>query len=514
MKLWQREQTSPLASFGSSPHITPIAITNQPTMRFTKQGLAHDRTRDTKSASHPRYTVPLTAPHRPRSTMNTIPRLFTLLALLTATLCAQSPDRTLARDILRELIETNTSPSVGDCTAAARLAAKRLLAAGFPASDVQVIVPAPKQGNLIARLRGRGLARPIVFLAHLDVVEARRDDWSFDPFRLLERDGYFYGRGTQDIKGDAALLIANFIRLKREGFTPDRDLILALTAGEEGGAEPNGVDWLLKNRRDLVDAEFCVNVDAGGPQARDGRLASYTMQAAEKGFLSLTMTARNPGGHSSQPRADNAIYDLAEALLKVRAYQFPVMLNDVTRAWFAATGEAQDSRDPYRNALLRTTCVATMLEAGHASNALPQKAQATVNCRVLPGHTQAEVESTLRQLTGPNVEWTVPWPLAPSPASPLPPALIQRVESAVDAQWPGLRVIPTLETGATDGALMRRASIPTYGLALIAVDLEDNRMHGKDERIRIRYFDDGLDFGYRLIRAVATASAPGPPSPK
>ncbi|MBN8734539.1 MAG: M20/M25/M40 family metallo-hydrolase [Acidobacteria bacterium] len=434
-------------------------------------------------------------------------RPLTLLALLTATLSAQTPDHQLARDILRELIETNTTPSAGDCTAAAQLVAKRLRAAGFPEADVQVVVPAPKQGNLIARLRGRGTARPIVFLAHLDVVEARRDDWSVDPFRLLERDGYFYGRGTQDIKGDAALLVANFIRLKREGFTPDRDLILALTAGEEGGAEPNGVDWLLKNRRDLIDAEFCVNVDAGGPQARDGRLASYTMQAAEKTFLSLSMTARNPGGHSSQPRADNAIYDLAEALLKLRAHQFPVMLNDVTRAWFSATGETQDAADPYRNALLRTTCVATMLDAGHASNALPQKAQATVNCRVLPGHTQAEVEAALRQAAGNKVEWAVQWPMANSPASPLPPSLVQRVESIVAAQWPGLRVVPTMETGATDGALMRRAGIPTYGLALIAVDLEDNRMHGKDERIRIRYFNEGLDFGYRLIRAVAAAPA-------
>src|SRR5579864_1003424 len=259
-----------------------------------------------------------------------------MLAICTLPVCLQAQEnpRELARFILKELIEINTTDSVGDNTVAAQAMARRLMTAGFAAGDVQVVVPAPKKGNLVVRLRGTTRARPVLFLAHLDVVEARREDWTMDPFRLVESDGYFYGRGTQDMKSDAALLVTNFIRLKREGFRPARDLILALTADEEGGRGPNGVAWLIEHRRVLIDSAFAVNMDAGGGQARKGQRILYSIQAAEKGYASFVLTAKNAGGHSSLPTRENAIYDLSTALLKLRDLQFPVHLNDVTREYF------------------------------------------------------------------------------------------------------------------------------------------------------------------------------------
>ena len=452
-------------------------------------------------------------------------RLLWALALA-LNLPAQEAPRDLARAVLKELIEIDTTDSVGDNTAAAEAVARRLRDSGFPTEDVEVVVPAPKKGNLVARLRGAGQGRPVLFLAHLDVVEARREDWTMDPFRLNEKDGYFYGRGTQDIKGDAALLVANFIRLKREGFRPERDLILALTADEEGGRGPNGVGWLLRNRRPLIDAAFCVNTDSGGGQAQGGKRVLYSVQAAEKGYLSFFLTARNPGGHSSLPVRENAIYELSAALLKVRTLEFPVDLNDVTREYFARTAvlkEGLDAADrravatvppdlasatrlsssPYENALLRTTCVATMLSGGHADNALPQTAQASVNCRVLPGETQADVERRLREAAGPAIEVRVKYAMAPNPASPPPPALLTRVEGVVHSMWPGLPVVPVMETGGTDGKPLRAAGIPTYGIGQMFGDLDDIRAHGQDERIRTAYFYDGLEFGYRLIKEMA-----------
>jgi acetylornithine deacetylase/succinyl-diaminopimelate desuccinylase-like protein len=447
---------------------------------------------------------------------------------LAASLPAQDAYRSLARAILQELIGINTTDSVGDNTAAADAMGRRLVAAGFPQADVEVVVPAPKKGNLVARLRGAGKGRPILFLAHIDVVEARREDWSMDPFTLNEKDGYFYGRGTQDMKGDASLLVANFIRLKREGFQPDRDMILALTADEEGGRGPNGVTWLLANRRALIDAEFCVNMDAGGGQARDGRRLLYSVQAAEKGYLSFVLRVKNPGGHSSLPVRKNAIYELSEALLKVLDLEFPLELNDVTRQYFersAAVPGTKDAADrravaktppdaaaarrlsasPFENALLRTTCVATMLSGGHADNALPQTAEATVNCRLLPGQNQADVERRLRESVGPSIEIRVKYPLAPNPASPPPPALLGRVEKIVDSMWPSLTVVPVMETGGTDGKPLRGAGIPTYGISQLFADEDDIRAHGQDERIRTAYFYDGLEFGYRLLKEMSRA---------
>jgi acetylornithine deacetylase/succinyl-diaminopimelate desuccinylase-like protein len=446
--------------------------------------------------------------------------------LLAGFMQAGEAPRDLARAVLKELVEIDTTDSAGDNTAAAQVVARRLRDAGFPAEDVEVVTPAPRKGNLVARLRGSGKARPVLFLAHLDVVEARREDWTLDPFRLTERDGYFYGRGTQDMKGEAALLAANFIRLKREGFRPDRDLILALTADEEGGRGPNGVAWLLENRRALIDAEFCVNADAGGGQARAGRRRLYSVQAAEKGHVSFLLRARNPGGHSSLPPAENAIYELAAALLRIRDIRFPVQLNEVTRGYFLRTaelfssGDAADrravaqeppdaeaaarlSRAPYENALLHTTCVATMLAGGHADNALPQTATATVNCRLLPGETQSAVADRLRTAAGPGIEVTVKTPLQPSPASPLNPALLRQVERVAGSMWAGLPVVPVMETGYTDGRTLRAAGIPTYGIAQMFYDVDDIRAHGKDERIRTSYFDEGLEVGYRMIRELA-----------
>jgi acetylornithine deacetylase/succinyl-diaminopimelate desuccinylase-like protein len=439
---------------------------------------------------------------------------------------AQDANRAMARAVLKELIEINTTDSVGDNTAAAEAVARRLRDAGFDAADVEVVEPAPKKGNVVARLRGTGRGRPVLFLAHLDVVEAKRDDWTMDPFTLVEKDGYFYGRGTQDIKGDGAILVTNFIRLKREGFRPDRDMILALTADEEGGRGPNGVAWLLEHRRDLVDAEFCVNTDAGGGQAKDGKRILYAVQAAEKGYVSFILTAKNPGGHSSLPVKDNAIYDLAAALLRVRDLQFPLVLGDVTRAYFertAALAEGQEAEDrravakippdkaaaarlsaaAYENALLHTTCVATLLSGGHADNALPQTAEATVNCRALPGATQDDIEARLRQAAGPGIEVRVKYPLSAGPESPPPPVLMARVETVVHSMWPGLLVVPVLETGGTDGRTLRLAGIPTYGIAQMFYDLDDVRAHGQDERIRTSYFYDGLGFGYALMKAVS-----------
>src|SRR5664279_5625899 len=320
-------------------------------------------------------------------------------------LCAQSPDHKLAREIFQQLIEINTTDSSGDNTRAAEAMAARFRAAGFLESDIHVITPVARKDNLVVRLHGTGAARPILFLGHLDVVEARRADWSFDPFVFRQQDGYFYGRGTSDMKGDDATLVAAFLRMKRENFKPSRDLILALTSDEEGGSA-NGADWLVTRHRDLIDAQFCVNADAGGGHIKNGKPIFMAMQAAEKVFLSFKLEVANNGGHSSLPTKDNAIYHLAEGLARLAKFDFPVHLFDVTRGAFerganiyggqlgadlttmvqnpddaAAVGRL--SAIPLYNAQMRTTCVATMLSAGHAENALPQLATATVNCRLL-----------------------------------------------------------------------------------------------------------------------------------
>jgi acetylornithine deacetylase/succinyl-diaminopimelate desuccinylase-like protein len=436
-----------------------------------------------------------------------------------------SANQELARSIFKELIETNTVHSTGNTTTASDAMATRLKLAGYPEKDIQVVGPTLRNRNIVVRLHGTGKRKPMLFLAHLDVVEARREDWSMDPFKLTERDGYFYGRGTMDIKDGATILVADFIRLKQEGYMPDRDLILALTAGEESGAEYNGVEWLLKNQRALIDAEFCINMDAGDPQIKNGKRINRTVQASEKGVLNLTLQVKNPGGHSSLPSKDNAIYRLANGLTKMEVYDFPVQFNEVTKSYFAKMSSFENGQpaddmkavsqnspanavinrlatSAYYNAMMRTTCVATMLEAGHAINALPQSAKATVNCRVMPGSTQAEIQKQIIDVVADSqIVVSVMTGLKNNPASALKPEFMQTVEGVTQKLWPGIPVLPVMEVGATDGIYLRGEGIPTYGISGVFIDVDDNRAHGKDERIGVKEFYDGLEYEYQLIRA-------------
>lgn len=429
----------------------------------------------------------------------------------------------LGHAILRELIEVNTTASTGNTSIVADQLATRFKDAGFAEADVQVIGPSAKNRNLVVRYRGSGARKPVLLLAHLDVVEAKRADWTYDPFVLTERDGYFYGRGTQDQKGGAAMLVTTLLRLKGEKILPDRDLILALTAGEEGGPY-NGVDWLIKNKRSVIDAEYVINVDAGGGEIDKGKHTLFDVQAAEKVFHSVTLTVTNPGGHSSLPRKDNAIYSLAAALDRLSKFDFPAKPNEVVKAYFSkaasvatpdvaadmrqvgsgvidAAAMARLSKTPLYNSMLRTTCVATMLEGGHAQNALPQTAKATVNCRMLPGEEPATVEKTLiRAIADSAVHLTPSDTAIQSPSSPLRADLFSAIGASVKSIWGPLPVVPFMETGATDGLYLRNAGVPVYGVTGLFIAIDDIRMHGKDERILITAFDQGLDFTYDLLK--------------
>jgi len=435
------------------------------------------------------------------------------------------PHQSLAHDIFEELIEINTTDSVGSTTQAAEAMAARLRAAGFPEGDVKVLGPHERKGNLVVRLRGTGARRPVLLLAHLDVVEARREDWSVDPFKLLEKDGFYYGRGTTDDKAMAAIWIANLIRYRQEGREPERDIVVALTADEEGG-NFNGVQWLLANHRDLIEADYALN-EGGGGAIKNGKYVANRVQASEKVYQDFTLEVKNPGGHSSLPVRDNAIYHLAEGLARLAAFDFPVKLNEVTRGYFermsaiepeptasAMKGVLKRPRDPaavevlartpYYNAMMRTTCVATMLQGGHALNALPQTARANVNCRMLPGDSPDETRTTLvRVLADDGIGVTPLAEAKPSAPSPLRPDVIGPIERVTEQMWPGVPVIPVMGTGATDGLYLRRAGIPTYGVDGIFEDVDDTRAHGRDERIGVKQFYDGLEFLYRLVKAVS-----------
>jgi len=454
-------------------------------------------------------------------------RSLTLLLAAIPLAAQTAPQHRLAREILRQLIEINTTDSAGDNTRAAEAMAARFRDAGYPESDVRVLGPAPRKGNVVVRLHGTGTARPILFLGHLDVVEARASDWSFDPFVFREQDGFFYGRGTQDMKGDDATLVAAFLRMRREGFRPARDLILALTSDEEGG-KFNGADWLVKQHRDLIDAEFCINADSGGGDIKNGKRLFMGVQAAEKVFLSFRLETTNPGGHSSLPVKDNAIYHLAEGLSRLAKFDFPVHLFDVTRAGFermaalypgqlgadmkavvanpndaAVTGRL--SAIPLYNAQLRTTCVATMLSAGHAENALPQSASAVVNCRLLPVDKAEDVERTLHQvLADPKIKVSVMTPANPVPYRPINSRVMDVVTAATRKLWPGLPVIPRMDTGASDGIYLIGGGIPTYGINGMFNDEDDIRAHGRDERILVPSFYDAVDFMEMVVRALGT----------
>jgi acetylornithine deacetylase/succinyl-diaminopimelate desuccinylase-like protein len=469
------------------------------------------------------------------------------MIVLVCGLCAQAAwpaasqkdaaTREMAHDIFKQLIEINTTDSIGSTTVAAQAMAKRLLDAGFPKADVVVIGPNDRKGNMVARYRGKpgSTLRPILIIGHLDVVEARREDWTTDPFKFVEQDGYFYGRGTQDMKEADAIAVTDFIRLKQEGYVPNRDIILALTADEEGG-KSNGVDWLLQNRRDLIDAEFVLNPDSGGVTTDHGKPLSVEFEATEKLYADYQVLATNPGGHSSLPKRDNAIYHVADALGVLEKSPFPFELNAVTREYFgqmakiesgqtaadmrAILGEPPDpaavqrlSQDARYNSTMRTTCVATMLSGGHAPNALPQRAEANVNCRIFPGHSQEDIRLELIRLFN-DPKLTVRYrsdagelsdhgsdrkAMAPPP---LRADVMDSLRKVAAKQWPGAPVIPTMVTGSSDSIYTMNAGMPSYGINGIAIDRDDVRMHGKDERVKVDSYYTGVEFYYRFLEAL------------
>jgi acetylornithine deacetylase/succinyl-diaminopimelate desuccinylase-like protein len=456
-----------------------------------------------------------------------LPAALFLAAILPLALQAQAPTHQQAeRDILRELVEINTSDSAGHTDLAAQAMSKRLLAAGFPAADVRVLGYSPRYQSLVARYRGRSTStKPIMLMAHLDVVDARKEDWSFDPYKFLEKDGYYYARGSSDNKAGVATLVANFIRLKKEGFVPERDLIMVLTADEETSS--NSIKWLVSQNRPLVDAEYALNTDAGGGELRDGKAVAFSVQSAEKVYLSFQLEVRNKGGHSSVPVPDNAIYHLSDGLSHLAKYNWPVRLNETTRAFYeraAPTQPPEIARDmravaqssnaaaaarlsavtPYYNSIMRTTCVATRLFGGHADNALPQLARATVNCRMLPADPPDSVQKVLtRVLADTAIHLSRIGEPTLSPASPLRPDVMRPIEALVAKMWPGAAVVPEMSTGATDGLYVRNVGIPVYGVSAVFDRLDDIRAHGRDERIPVKSFHDAVEFWYQLLKTLA-----------
>ena len=438
-----------------------------------------------------------------------------------------NPHQTRAREIFKQLVEINTTDSVGSTTVAAEAMAARFKAAGFPDADVHVLGPNPRKGNLVVRYRGMGSKRPLLLLAHLDVVEAKREDWSFDPFKLTEKEGYLYGRGTADDKTMAAVFVANLLRFKSEGFVPSRDLILALTADEEGG-NFNGVKWLIANHRELIDAEYAIN-EGGGGVLRKGKYLTNEVQAAEKVYQDFRLEVHNAGGHSSMPIKDNAIYRLSAGLSRLAAFDFPVELSEITRTYFerSAPGQTEEqtradmiavsktptdlvaaarlsAQSPYFNSIMRTTCVATKLEGGHALNALPQLAAANVNCRILPGTSPAQILATLTKVVAdPQIQLSLVSEATPSKPAVLRDDVMSAVGTIVSSMFPGVPVVPTMSTGATDGLYLRNAGIPTFGVDGLFDDIDDVRAHGRDERVGIKQFNEDLEFQYRLITTLS-----------
>jgi acetylornithine deacetylase/succinyl-diaminopimelate desuccinylase-like protein len=473
--------------------------------------------------------------------------VITLAAVVCGTAVAQvqkapqlpEQDRVLSRQIFKEFIETNSQDSDGSVTAVSLLARKELLKAGFAPEDLILAGPNDRKQNLVVRYRGApgSKLKPILIICHEDVVEARRADWSTDPYTFVEKDGYFYGRGTQDMKDADADVVSTFVRLKREGYIPNRDIILALTADEEGG-KSNGVSWLLKNRPELIQAEFVINPDGEGPTLQDGKATELLVEATEKTYADYRITATNPGGHSSEPRPDNAIYELMHALLKLEATPFPVELNNVSRSELEAMAKvsspetaatiqgilktppdpkaiADFSQVPEGNATLRTTCVATMLEGGRAPNALPAVATANVNCRILPGHSQEETRKTLIGIFD-NPKLTVEYmaddrtlnPTAPDRESLPPPPLradvFDPLKQVTAQMWPGIVIIPSMEIGASDSVYTNMAGLPSYGIGGAAIDDNGNRMHGRDERLGVESYYNSVEFFYLYLKALTT----------
>jgi acetylornithine deacetylase/succinyl-diaminopimelate desuccinylase-like protein len=426
------------------------------------------------------------------------------------------------------LIAINSTHAHGS-SAAAQYVADQLRAAGFSDSDVRLLTPSehPTKGNVIARLHGRGGTKPLLYLCHLDVVEARREDWNFDPFVLTEQDGWLYGRGTSDMKGQDVAVLTALIRLKREGYVPDRDIIVAFTADEEAGGDANGVQWLFDEHRDLVDAGLVVNPDGGEAAIKSARKLYLAVQTSEKIFLTFGLEVTDKGGHSSRPTASNPIYRLSKGLDQLSGFAFPVHLTETTKLYFAGRAELSSgqakadmqamSRSPLddgavqrlsvdveTNILLRTTCVATMIEGGHAENALPQRARATVQCRVVPGESPDEVQRTLEGvLKDPEIKISVMTAAIPAPESVPTPAILGAVRRATQSMWPGVMVLPQMSAGADDSVYPRGLGIPTYGIDGIFLDLDDERWHGRDERIGVKAFDEELEFTYRLMKELS-----------
>lgn len=446
-------------------------------------------------------------------------------ALSAASLMPPPQDQALAREIYKQMIESRSGFSTGETTTIAEAVAARFRAAGVPEKDIYVGGAIPKKFNVVVRYHGTGERRPILLLAHTDVVEARREDWSMDPFQLIEKDGYFYGRGTSDDKAQAAVWVATLLRYKREGFKPDRDLILALTADEEGGGPFNGVDWLLKNKRDLIEADFALN-EGGRGESVDGKRIANDIGLAEKTYADFRFEVHNKGGHSSRPVPDNAIYHLAGALYRLSSFSFPMQLNEVTRAYFSQLAKietgpvaadlaqvAQGSQEamqrvaaqsPGMNSMLRTTCVATQLEGGHAPNALPQLAAANINCRILPEDSVENVLAALKEVVADDqVKVLIKEDEGKAPASPMRPDIMKAFNEVTDTMWPGVVTLPSMSTGASDGRYLRAAGIPTYGVQGFFLDRNDVRAHGRDERMPVQSFYEGQTFLYNLVKKLS-----------
>lgn len=431
-----------------------------------------------------------------------------------------------AKSILADLLALDTTASKGTVNAV-ELLRKRFLAAGFPAADLVVLSKPdePAQTSLVVRIHGQGRGKPLLYLCHLDVVPANPRDWTVPPYAMTEKDGWIYGRGSLDMKGEDANVAAALLRLKRESYKPARDIIVAFTPDEESGGA-RGVGWLLREHRELIDAGLVLNPDSGSAAFRNGKRAYYGVQTSEKTYVTFSVEASNRGGHSSEPRPDNAIYELTAALNRLAAYRFPVTLTETVRAFYAAqanfeTGARQAdmravgngdqaaadrlSADPTDNSQVRTTCVATMLEAGHAENALPQRARATIQCRMIPSDTQENVQATLeRTFADPSLKVTITRPANSGPESPPSESIMAIYKRVVQSLWPGLIVMPSMDAGASDSKYTRAAGIPSYGAASIFYDLEDMRAHGQDERIKADRFSEGSELAYRLMKAFSS----------
>ena len=436
------------------------------------------------------------------------------------------PYKAMARDILNQLVSIDSTHAHGSLGAAEAIAT-RARAAGFAPADITVIAPPdhPTKGNVVIRLHGKGLGKPLLFIGHIDVVEADRKAWSTDPFTLTEKDGYFYGRGTEDMKGEAAVLLTALIRLKTEGFVPDRDIICAFTADEEAGGDADGVQFLFAKHRDLVDAGLVLNVDDTGGVIRGGRRVYIGVETSEKLYATYELATNNIGGHSSLPRPDNAIYQMSAALQKLAAFSFPVHTTATTRAYFPAVGKlvggqagtalaamgtenpnpaiaAKLSQDPIWNALLHTTCVATMIQGGQGESALPNRAHATVQCRLMPGETPEQTLATLnRVVADPGVKITVDGPIDPSPETLATPELLARYKVAADRVWPNSIVIPEMSPGASDSVYARLAGLPSYVSSTIFI--EDSRAHSRDERVLVQAFDEAGEYGYQMLKVMS-----------